>query len=76
MSRKERAARTRKRLQAEAETIDTVQRHMKQQSMTYQRSLKEEVAAYYGLAWKEVDLPYTEWEVLRERYLIEKKRSC
>jgi hypothetical protein len=43
--------------------------------MTYQGDLKRKVAGYYGLSWRQVDLPYPQWAALRDRYLREVGRA-
>jgi hypothetical protein len=45
-----------------------IQAAFKRRAMGYQVDAKETVAAYYGLSWDEVNLPYQQWAELRERY--------
>ena len=57
-----------KHLITELESISEAQTRLQSRMMTYQRAAKETVAAYYGLPFDDVDLPYYEWVNLRRKY--------
>ncbi len=49
-----------------------VEAHDQAGRMVFQRDLKREAAAYYGLTFGElIRLPYAEWALIRETYLWE-----
>lgn len=58
----------------EAAEIGRLQAQVKLMSMTYQWSLKEEIAADLGLTFAQVDLPYRDWAAIRDPWLKAHRR--
>jgi hypothetical protein len=52
----------------ELEETEAIKRVIKEQSMTYQYSLKIEVSKTLGLTFDQVDLPYEQWKEIRDKY--------
>ena len=57
----------------ELEETDNMKNQIKSQSMIYQYDLKAEVAKALGLTFEQVDLPFSEWEAIRNKYLNERR---
>lgn len=67
---------TLRQIVTEAVACDVLREAIRRGSMIYQYDLKIEVARHYGLTWEEVDLPYAEWEALRDKYLKERNEQA
>jgi hypothetical protein len=59
----------------ELEAIAVLQAAIKKTAMVFNYEAKLRVAAYYGLTFEQVDLPYAEWAALHERYTRERSES-
>lgn len=61
-------------LLAEMAEIAAIEASIRRLGMTYQRRLKEEVAADLGLTFAQVNLSYQEWKAIRDPWLKLKGR--